>query len=103
MNAAAAAKMIVLGIFITSNPVLQAQAYFPFAGSPTTTNGAQMRGWASSSDLALLIIVSIDSRKASACESFGLPALVLNMPVISWTVASESTSQCETTSDLAPA
>jgi hypothetical protein len=51
----------------------------------------------------LPIIRNIDNRNASACKRSGFSLRAANSPPMSATVASLSTSQCETTSVLAPA
>src|SRR5262249_15606527 len=81
----------------------KATLHFDFAGSPTTTKGAQNRGLAWASDGAASIIASIACRRASACESFGSRRLARNVAIISLAVASSVTLQCETISERAPA
>jgi hypothetical protein len=81
----------------------RATANHRFWGSPTMTNGAQNFGSAHSGSDELAIIRSIDCRNASACERRGFALSASNSPSMSATVASLSTSQCETTSDFAAA
>jgi hypothetical protein len=51
---------------------------------------------------ALSIIARIERRNASARPIEGSTAVVLTRPVVSFTVASESTGQCETRIERAP-
>ena len=67
------------------------------APSPTSTNGAQYAGCASCGS-PRLISASIDRRNASARPT-SLPRVIRRtVPVTSFTVAAESTAQCDTKS-----
>lgn len=69
-------------------PVAGRQSYRAAAPSPTTTNGAQKAGWASSA-VPLSSRASIERRSASARPTFGSPAMSRAAVVINLTVASE--------------
>ena len=71
------------------------------APSPTTTKGAQTAGWAWRPPR--VIRASIDRRNASARATLWSALISSNACVISSTVASESTAQCETSRARAPA
>ena len=73
------------------------------SGSPTTTNGAQSLGWASSSLRAASSVRSSASRKASPWERLGCVRLISKTRRIKLEVAVSLTSQWETRRERAPA
>jgi hypothetical protein len=92
------------GRAITSRLLLQkVQTIYRVAPpSPTSTNGAQNAGCASYF-LPVSIIDIIDRRNASARPIWGSAFNSATTFVISLTVASDATSQCDTNSERAPA
>ena len=70
--------------------------------SPTSTNGAQYAGCAATGS-PLSINTSIVWRMATARPTLLSDAILPTAPVISLTVASEATAQCDTRRARAPA
>ena len=78
-------------------------SYRPAPPSPASTKGAQASGCANSAGCDGSSIAIIERRNASARPIAGSLANSAKAPVVSWTAAFDSTGQCETNRERAPA